>query len=344
MTTKFDRKENPAIQLFDSLWHEHGHHFLATRDPATGKFSHFAVISNTHASEIVLRSVNSGLDVYLAPASFKSNDGRKSVNAIGAMSLWMDIDVGPEKAANGSGYATIEEAMSELYIFCDAAGIPRPTLIVGSGSGLHVYWVLHQFIGPKLWLMLATKLKAIAKHLNFRADPSRTADIASLMRVPGTLNYKYTPPRPVGLICATNTPITLCVMADAITAAYDRLTGDIPQKPSNGLVSFERVDAALLEAILRCLDPDMTYCEWFRVGAGIFTCTGGSEEGYQLFDGWSSGGKKYKGPKDTRKLWNSLNPDCPKPITMGTLRWMIEQEGYNWDQDVVAVAELEVQQ
>ena len=337
-------KAQPFTLLFQALWREQGHHFVATRDPATGKFSHNTVSSDHQASEIVLRSLESGLDVYLAPASFKSTDSRKSENSIGAASLWMDIDVGPDKAANGSGYGTIEEALAELYIFCTAADIPRPTIVVCSGNGLHVYWVLHQFIGPKLWLMLASKLKAMAKHLNFRADPSRTADIASILRLPGTLNYKYTPPRPVELLSASDTPITLCVMADAITAAYDRLIGGIPQKPRNGCVSFERVDMALLEAVLRCLDPDMTYCDWFRVGAGVFTCTGGSEEGYLLFDSWSSGGNKYKGAKDTRRLWNSLNPDCPKPITMGTLRWMIEQAGYNWDQDVVAVAEMEVQQ
>jgi len=329
--------------LFQALWGENWHHFLATRDPASGKFSHIAVSSTTHASEIVSRATDSGHDVYFTPAAFKSNDSRKADNAIGAMSHWLDIDVGPEKAATSKGYATIEEAMAELYIFCDAAGIPRPTLIVGSGSGLHAYWVLHQFIGPKLWLFLATKLKAIAKHLNFRADPSRTADIASLMRVPGTLNYKYSPPRRVELLSASDTPITLCVMADAITAAYDRLTGDIPQKPSKGCISFERVDMSLLEAILQCLDPDMTYCDWFRVAAAMFNYTGGNEAGYELFDSWSSGGNKYKGAKETRRLWNSLNPDCPKPITLGTLRWMIEQAGYNWDQDVVAVAGMEAQ-
>jgi len=338
MTTNLDRKDSSAIQLFETLWQKHGHHFVATRDPATGKFTHISICATTHASAIVLRTAKAGHDVYFAPASFKSSDSRKSENAIGATSLWMDIDVGPDKGANGSGYATIEAALDELYIFCDATGIPRPTLIICSGSGLHVYWVLDQFIGPKLWLMLATKLKALTKHLNFRADPSRTADISSLMRVPGTLNYKYTPPLPVEMINASDTLIKLCLMADAITAAYDRLVGDTPPKPNNGFVSFECVDMALLEAILLCLDPDMTYCEWYRVAAGMFNFSKDTESAYELFDAWSSKGRKYKGQTDTLKLWRSLRPDHPKPVKIATLRLLVEEAGYDWQKDVVAVA------
>jgi hypothetical protein len=334
----------PSAAFLSCVWKHNPHHQqLAFRKPESNTRYGTFVESPANAAVLSVRKSKAGEDAFFAPASFKSKESRKADNATGAGSLWVDIDVGPDKAANGSGYGTIGEALAELYIFCTAADIPRPTIVVCSGSGLHVYWVLHQFIGPKLWLMLASKLKAMAKHLNFRADPSRTADITSLLRVPGTLNYKYTPPRPVELISATENPITLCVIAEAITAAYDRLVGDIPQKPSNGCVSFERVDMALLEAILRCLDPDMTYCDWFRVAAAMFNYTGGNEAGYELFDSWSSGGNKYKGAKDTRRLWNSLNPDCPKPITLGTLRWMIEQAGYSWDQDVVAVSDMGVQ-
>lgn len=336
MTTKFDRKDSSAIHLFDALWPEQGHHFLATRDPATGKFSHNSVSSTMHASEIVLRSLEFGLDVYLAPASFKSGDSRKSDNAIGANSLWMDIDVGTDKVANGSGYATIEAALAELHIFCTNAGIPRPTLIICSGSGLHVYWVINLFIGPKLWLMLATKLKAIAKYLNFRDDPHRTADIASLMRVPGTLNYKSSSPRPVELISTTGTPITLCVMADAITAAHDRLISAQPKKPCKGNARCESVEIALLQAILDCLDPDMTYCDWFRVAAAMFNHSKGSESAYDLFDDWSSRGQKYRGKKDTSRRWKSINPNHPNPTTMATLRMMVEDAGFDWKKDCIA--------
>jgi hypothetical protein len=54
------------------------------------------------------------------------------------------------------------------------------------------------------WLSYAWKLKALNKACGFLADDSRTADIASVLRIPGTLNHKFTPPRPVTLEYASD--------------------------------------------------------------------------------------------------------------------------------------------
>lgn len=314
-------------------------HQLVTRDPRTNVFKHLPASSPEHALTLAIREASVGRDVYFAVAEYRTRENRKAENAAGAFCLWMDIDVGEKKAEAGDGYGTIEEALTAVICFCAAAGIPEPTHIVHSGAGLHLYWMFDLHIGCQLWLMLASKLKAIAKHLNFLADPSRTADIASILRVPGTLNYKYSPPRPVELICATDTPITLCVMADAVTAAYGRLIGAEPKRPCKSHDSIECVDVTLLEAILQCLDPDMIQPDWFKVAAGMFNHSRGSESAYELFDSWSSQGNKYKGQTETLKLWRSLKPDHQSLITLGTLRLMIREAGFDWEQDVLAVAQ-----
>ncbi|MDP1930035.1 MAG: PriCT-2 domain-containing protein [Gammaproteobacteria bacterium] len=313
--------------------------YLSTRVPVTNAFSNH-LVSIENAMSIAIREANAGRDVYYAPSAFNTNDNRKAGNVACVQSFWMDVDVGPEKAQAGTGYDTPEEADTALIRFCNVAGLPSPTHVVRTGSGgFHAYWVLDKSISPALWQVLAQKLKEIARHLNFLADPSRTADIASLMRVPGTFNYKYTPPRPVVLIKSTDTPIKLCAIAEAITAAHARLLTTDNQQRCNGNNQCYGSEFPVLKAILNCLDPDMIYADWFRVAAAMFNHTEGRDFAYDLFDAWSSEGQKYKGRKDTLKLWRSLRLDHPRPIKIGTLRMMVEQAGYDWQKDVVERAQ-----
>ena len=88
-----------------------------------------------------------GYDVFFACASFKEEshidaDGKRrqrtGENAGCAKSFWLDIDCGPDKAAEGKGYAIIKEALAALQAFIIAVGLPMP-IIVFSGGGLHVY-------------------------------------------------------------------------------------------------------------------------------------------------------------------------------------------------------------
>jgi len=94
----------------------------------------------------------------------------------------------------------------------------------------------------------------------------------------------------------------------------------------------------LLSAVLQALDPDLGYDEWLRVGAALFHVTGASDEGFALFDRWSSAGCKYRGPRETAAKWRSFRLDHPHPAGMGTLRWMVERAGHEWE-DVCAAAE-----
>ena len=133
-------------------------------------------------------------------AEYKTPDSRKAPNAAGAWGFWMDVDVGEDKAKSGKGYASIEEARQSLQEFCMKASLPFPNYVVCSGSGLHVYWALTGFIEREQWQETARQLKALTKAHGFLADDSRTADIASVLRVPGTMNYKTNPPKEVVLL------------------------------------------------------------------------------------------------------------------------------------------------
>jgi hypothetical protein len=62
--------------------------------------------------------------------------------------------------------------------------------VVVSGNGLHVYWPLSEAIDPETWLETAKRLKRMCEVAGLYADPSRTADVASILRPVGTMNRK----------------------------------------------------------------------------------------------------------------------------------------------------------
>lgn len=152
-----------------------------------------------------------GWDVYFALATFADPNfidtkGKKRLrvqdNVAAVRAFWFDMDCGP-----GKDYAGIPEANEALREFCNAVSLPRPTTVI-SGGGLHVYWPLTSAVAGTTWTAVATALKTLAKSLGLRADPARTADSASILRIPGTNNYKKGTARPVRLVySAPATPI-----------------------------------------------------------------------------------------------------------------------------------------
>ena len=110
------------------------------------------------------RWVDAGWEVFFAPSAFKSHENRKAANLASTPGFWFDVDVGPEKAAEGKGYATTEEAETALAEFCAETGIPKPNVVVPSGSGgFHVYWILKEPLDPETWKAYALKLKEVTK-------------------------------------------------------------------------------------------------------------------------------------------------------------------------------------
>jgi hypothetical protein len=113
--------------------------------------------------------------------------GRKKENVHSLAAFFLDIDVDPEKP--GKAFRTILEAETALDAFVQALGVPYQCL-VHSGGGLHVYWMLVDDISRSEWEPVALKLKDAARAAGLLADPSRTADAASLLRPHGTTNRK----------------------------------------------------------------------------------------------------------------------------------------------------------
>lgn len=123
---------------------------------------------------------------------------RTARNAVSQKSLWLDIDCGrPEGECKNP---SVVDAFKDVNKFLNQTGLPIP-LIVLSGRGLHLYFTLTESIGKERWLRLAEMLKSVANHFNLAdVDQSRTADAASILRLPGTSHYKDGIVRPVKII------------------------------------------------------------------------------------------------------------------------------------------------
>ena len=133
-------------------------------------------------------------DVYFACAKYETNKTRAKDNVKAIKAFWLDIDCG-----EGKPYATQADGLTALKTFCKAVGLPRPTL-VNSGRGLHVYWTLTADVTRQQWTPVAERFKALCHEHNMEADPSRTSDAASILRMPETFNHKTDPALDVSVI------------------------------------------------------------------------------------------------------------------------------------------------
>lgn len=106
---------------------------------------------------------------------------RDNVEALKA--LWFDIDY-------KGGYPDAKGVVGALQGFCKATLLPAPSILVGSGNGIHAYWPLVEPVGVEQWQRLADGLKAAAKEKGLKADLACTADACRVLRLPGTMNWK----------------------------------------------------------------------------------------------------------------------------------------------------------
>jgi len=118
----------------------------------------------------------------------RSGNGGKAADVLAACCLWCDIDGGLEGVAG---------AQTRLDAAIQSGCLPAPDFRVISGNGLHVYWLLAAPV-PLLDQEARLRFKQILKRLcrviggespAAHADCSR-ADVASILRVPGTFNRK----------------------------------------------------------------------------------------------------------------------------------------------------------
>lgn len=125
-----------------------------------------------------------GTDVYFTVCAHDRTEGcRNSASATFAPALWVDLDF--EKAP-GDGYPTIGQARTTL----PALGVP-PSVVVDSGRGWHLYWLLDEPMPASEAAALCWRWQEyVRRSLPAHCRLDSTADAARVLRVPGTVNGK----------------------------------------------------------------------------------------------------------------------------------------------------------
>lgn len=137
-----------------------------------------------------IEGLDSGENLYfgVCPRKPGAIQGRKE-DVANCPCVWVDLDL---KDVGGD----VDTAKQILW---DNAplGIGNWTAIVASGGGFHAYLRLDEPAGPEDFDRIEAINRGIARKCH--GDMVAT-DIARILRIPGTRNFKYQPPRPVALV------------------------------------------------------------------------------------------------------------------------------------------------
>ncbi|HQL53505.1 MAG TPA: hypothetical protein PLQ87_02270, partial [Phycisphaerae bacterium] len=180
-----------------------------------------------------------GSDIYFTTGSFSGEltayKGRKSAQVVGQRSLFLDIDCakwGIDARTTGfDGLLGWLEADPRVLV---------PSLVVCSGGGLHVYWLTDQDIPLDRWHAAADRLRNGAGEVFFQAlDKQCTIDRARVLRVPGFVNHKYSPPAQVEAMWPTegnDQPIYTIEELEAMVSEWPRTAAALATATSLSLL------------------------------------------------------------------------------------------------------------
>lgn len=118
-------------------------------------------------------------------------------NAHSSLVVWVEFDF--IMADQGHKGRVVEPEMARKWL----TDFPlKQSIIIKSGGGIQVYWLLKEpALGDDLWRVKAIN-KAIVEFFTVEIDgkkygaDTQSVDLARILRIPGSMNVKYTPPRP----------------------------------------------------------------------------------------------------------------------------------------------------
>lgn len=306
------------LDFLKTILPEHGIYYLVIFQEGHRFPGHKVYVDlETMADAIDNMAGSKSLSVYHACASYQKavievEDGEKTKrkyripeNWDRAKAFWVDIDCGQEKFDKCDGYLTKKEAVVAVFQFSDKIGWPRP-MIVDSGNGIHAYWPLTKDIASDKWVRIAKGLKATLFHCGVIADPTRTADFASILRPAGSTNRKNGEAKPV-VVKSQGTPTEPKVLATALQefmeqhgvkliketpkreyvapgGLNDDLIAQLPQYPDLPVDANEMADKCAQVAAMRDTLGDVGYEPWRRVIGLLKHCVDGRE----LAEQWSA--------------------------------------------------------
>lgn len=255
-------------------------------------------------ADSITKLSQSGNNVYYAVSAFKEKGSRKQDNVQATKLLALDIDVGKEN----NSYATARDALTGIQKFISTSGMPKP-MLVQSGNGFHMYWVLDEELAPEQWTPLARAFKDMCMRSGLVIDPAVPADSARVLRPVGTLH-----PNGKEVKVVMDAPSYPAAQIEAVIRKHVAIPLSLPAAPGRhdtGLLADLAVPndmpvavAAVVEKkclqIVQAMDKPEQIPEplWYLI-LGVAAYTDEPEEAAQR---WSQGHADYDASTTVRKM------------------------------------------
>lgn len=160
-------------------------------------------------------------------------NGRGGSKHVGAtLAVVADLDMAHGKHQTEEALPT-EDNVGQLL-----EGLPTPTLVVDSGGGLHVWWVLDEPVtdhdtAQSARAAVRNVLHRNASRLGVHVDLGLTTDAARILRVPGSTNNKRPEdPRPVRIL-EEGSPVALAQLLDLEVTERPTPERMTPERPTS---------------------------------------------------------------------------------------------------------------
>ena len=315
--------------MIEHIWKGEGFRCIAFINQH-GTLSHKWFTTNELAQKFATWATSQRIEMWYAVSLYNDGSRRRQANVRSVGALFLDLDCGETK-----DFPTQNDAVRALKDFCEVAELRKP-VVVGSGNGIHAYWLIPHMTVEE-WQVQADRLKALCVQHGFKADPARTADAASLMRLPGTYNFKdpsdpkavqiYAPsdivelPTMPEIAVKQKSAVDTSIFPPARDGDADAIASKCAQlgavKESRGLVD-EPLWYAALQVLNHCKDGDSVAHAWSD-GHESYSADEVDERMQRLREGGI-------GPSTCDRI-HALNPDgckgCPlygkitSPIQLG---------------------------
>jgi hypothetical protein len=205
-----------------------------------------------------------------------------------------------------------------------------PSLVAESSPGkAHRYWLTDWPADDQWRADFASCMRRMVE--SYGSDAS-AKDISRVLRLPGFLHQKGAP-HLVRIVEAPGRRYS----REQIVAAFPPVADAARKANGEGDDPFSTFADALreppsLEKLAAALNaipnnPDTSRDDWVKIGLALHCATGGSEDGFSLFDQWSQLWEGYDAD-NTWDFWDTAKPRGD--ITAGTLFKMAYEANPNW--------------
>lgn len=202
--------------------------------------------------------------IYFSVGTFANHieevEGKKKIrrtqdNATYFKSLCFDLDCGEDKP-----YKTQQDGLVKLVEVVKELNLPKP-LIVSSGNGAHVYWVLNQIVAKSQWVHVSKTLRNALHDKGLEIDTSKIHDPSMVLRPVGT-HHKKAEWKPVEVLLDDGAEHDIALIMGLLKDYVAEIEQPKKERPKNAML-----DAILADDTKNDLDIESIGEKCQQVGA-----------------------------------------------------------------------------